>query len=106
MITMTIHPRSGENIYKLLINRELELRRKNKGAFVRRSGKARRRRDIWVHKKHSGQILFAHGVGGTLSATIHSRKENDDWQILSAFIGFLRRDFSGQILNITVTFVE
>jgi hypothetical protein len=51
MITITVHARPRSDVYKLLINKEYELRQRNRGSFVRRRGAGRRGEDIWVHKR-------------------------------------------------------
>lgn len=104
MIAMTVQPRTGGNLYRLLINKEYDLRKSNRGSFVRRAGKSRRKRDIWVHKKHSGWIMFQAGLKGSLSVTLQSKKENEDWQIFSSFLGLLRRDFAEQVSSISISF--
>ena len=66
MITITVHANEGEKLYSLLINKEYELRQNKRGSFVRRTGKARSQKDIWVHKRHPGWIKFNKGVNGSI----------------------------------------
>lgn len=104
MITITVHSHSGENLYKLLINKEYELRTNKRGTFTRKPGSSRKSRDKWVHKRYSGWIWFRAGLNGALSATVQTKNDANAWQIFSAFIGFLQKYFSSQIASINVTF--
>jgi hypothetical protein len=104
MITITVHANKDENLYSLLINKEYELRQNKRGSFIRRSGTVRTKKDIWVHKKYPGWIMFNKGVNGSISCTAQSKNDGEEWQIFASYISFLQRDFKNQIASITITF--
>lgn len=104
MITITVHSRNDEKLYSLLINKEYELRTKKRGSFIRRSGKSRLSKDIWVHKKYTGWVKFNKGINGSISCSTQTKNEGDEWQIFEAFISFLQRYFHKQIASINITF--
>ena len=104
MVTITVHAKEDAKLYTLLINKEFQLRKSNKGSFIRRAGKSRTKRDIWVHKHHRGRVEFNKGLNGSITATVISRVEEMEWQIFDAFISFLMRHFKGSILSINITF--
>jgi hypothetical protein len=106
MTTITVHAKPGEDLYKLLINKEYELRKKKRGSFVRRSGKSRKEQDIWKHKRYPGWVRFRNGLNGSISVVVQSKAAGEDWQILDAFVSFLYRYFSSQMASMTMTFGE
>jgi len=104
MITVSLHPRKKENLYSLLITKEFQLRKNNRGSFRRRAGKSRSREDIWTHVRHPGWVRFRKGVRGSLTAMVHSKSDLGDWKIFEAFMGFVRRYFHREVATISITF--
>ncbi len=105
MITLTVIPRNQENLYSLLVKKEVDLRRNRQGTLHRHGGK-KRHQDKWVHKSFSGAVKFQKCLGETLVALVHSRDEADEWKLLSSFVGFLHRHFKDYISSITLTYEE
>ena len=103
MVTVTVTPREGENLYSLLVKEEVELRR-NKQGTLHRHGPKRRGNDKWVHKSYPGWIRFERSLGGTLIALVSSKQESDEWRLLNSFIGFLHRHFREEIGSILLTY--
>lgn len=105
MITLTVAPRYEEDLYAMLVKREVELRR-NKQGTLHRHGARQRGRDKWMHKAYKGRITFQRGLGGVLVAVVESPLERDEWQLLTSFIGFLHRHLRESISNISLTYTE
>ena len=105
MILLTVAPRYGENLYGLLTSKEVQLRR-NKQGTLHRKGTKKKGQDRWLHTSYDGSVTFQRGLGGTLVATVESRMERDEWQLLTSFIGFLHRHFQENISNVTMTYPD
>jgi hypothetical protein len=108
MTHITITTRNGENLYGLLVAKELDLRRKKKGT-LHKSGKTPKNIQKWVHESESypGWIRFQRCLGESVVAIVQSKKgPSVEWQLLTSFVGFLERHFRAQIGNISITFRE
>ena len=103
MITLTVAPRYGDNLCRLLVSKEVELRR-NKQGTLHRKGAKKSGREKWNHKSY--WITFQRGLGGVLVALVQSNDERDEWQLLTSFIGFLHRHFRESISNLTMSYPE
>lgn len=104
MITVTITPRAGDNLYSLLKRKELSLRRKKQGT-LHASGPRRLGKEKWSHSSYKGWIQFQQCLGGVLVAQVQSRDADSEWQLLSSFVGFLDRHFRADISSISLTYV-
>ena len=100
MIRITVTPRNHQDLYSLLTQKERALRKRNQGTLHRFGGKKREVK--WVHKSYSGWIRFQKSLGGTIVAIVQSRRDGDDWQLLTSFVGFLDRHFRNQISTINI----
>lgn len=100
MIRLSAIPRKGANLYRLLVRKEFDLRMR--GTFYR----VRRKSGIetWKHKSYPGRITFQRCVGGSVIAVLRSRATATEWQMLSAFIGFLDRYFREDIASVTICY--
>ena len=103
MIKLTITPNASENIYSLMVKRELALRRKNQGT-LHRYGAKKKDEDKWGHNSYPGWIRFQKCLGGVMVALVQAKDSEAEWQLLTSFIGFLHRNFSDSISNISLTF--
>jgi hypothetical protein len=105
MITVTITPNNGENIYSLLKKKELALRRKNQGT-LHASGPRRLGKEKWSHSSYKGWVQFQQCLGGVLVAQVQSRDPDAEWQLLTSFVGFLDRHFRKSISSITLSYAN
>jgi len=105
MISVTVTPRNRENIYGLLVKKEVELRRKSRGT-LHRLGAKRKGEEKWVHNSHPGWVRFQQCLGGVLVAQVNSKAADDEWQLLSSFVGFLHRHFEQNISTINLSYGE
>ena len=103
MITVTVTPRDRENLYGLLIKKEVALRQANKGTLHRASSK-KKNLEKWVHNKFKGWINLQKCLGGVTVAIVQSKSADSEWEILLAFVGFLNRHFRYEIASINLTF--
>src|SRR6266850_599148 len=49
----------------------------------------RQREGRWCHKKYAGWISWDETQGGVLVAEVRTREEDNEWQLLQSFIGYL-----------------
>ena len=103
MIRLTAIPRSRNNLYGLLIAKEIELRRKGRGT-LHRSGPKKRGREKWTHATYPGWINLQKGVDGKLAAIVHSKAADAEWQLLTSVIGFLDRHFRSELSSVTISY--
>ena len=95
MIKITAIPVSGEKIFELLVEKEKEIRN-SPTTFEKRvankKGEAK-----WNHKRKWGWIHFQKCIGGILVASVHPHKPENEWQLVTAFIGYLDRNLKDKI---------
>jgi hypothetical protein len=103
MITITITPRDRENLYGLLIKKEVGLRQSNKGTLHRASSK-KKNQEKWVHSQFNGWINLQKCLGGVTVAIVQSKSADSEWQLLSSFVGFLNRHFREEIASINLSY--
>lgn len=103
MIKVTVTPKERQNIYSLMVSKEIQLRRQNQGT-LHRSGSKQKNKDKWVHSSYAGWIRFQKCLGGVVVAIVQSKNSSSEWQLLSSFIGFLDRHFRDKISNITLSY--
>ena len=103
MIIVTVTPRDRENLYGLLIKKEVALRMSNKGTLHRSSAK-KKNQEKWVHSQFKGWINLQKCLGGVTLAIVQSKSADLEWQLLSSFVGFLNRHFRDEIASINLSF--
>jgi hypothetical protein len=99
-----IVPKEDERLYGLMVKKEIELSRKNKGSFYRSASKEHNRAK-WTHKSYKGWIKLQRAEGEVVTVEIRSLSQSEDeWQIFHAFLGWLDRHFSDKIQSINVQY--
>lgn len=68
MVRLTISPRSEENLYGLLVQKELALRKKNQGT-LHRYGPKKKDEEKWGHTSKKGWIRFQRCLGQIVVTT-------------------------------------
>lgn len=102
MKVIQIVPQDGLALYAELAKKEAEIRRKGLGTFYP-SGTKKRNASKWRHKAYPGWMSLERGLGEVVLAEIHAPAPDQEWQMLSAFLGFVDRHFFGRkILAITI----
>ncbi len=103
MIKVTVMPKERQNLYSLMIQKELSLRQGNRGT-LHRSGTKKKDQDKWTHSSYPGWIRFQKCLGGMVVAVIQSKDSTNEWQLLTSFIGFLDRHFRKSISSISMAY--
>ena len=94
---LQIIPKEGVDLKNELKTIENDLRSRGRGTFYKVSvGK-------WKHVKFWGWLRFEKSLGGVLNVEIKSKTEGE-WQIFSAFIGFLDRSIGDKIHSINIQY--
>jgi hypothetical protein len=101
MKVIQIVPQEGLALYATLVKKEAELRKKHRGTFYRTAGK-KRNSSRWRHRAYRGWMNLERGLSEVVLAEIHSPAPDQEWQLLSAFLGFIDRHFGKRILAITI----
>jgi hypothetical protein len=100
MKVIQIVPREGLALYAALGKKEAEIRKKGLGTFYRAA--AKRNSSKWRHKAYPGWMQLERGLGEVVLAEIHAPARDQEWQMLSAFLGFIDRHFGDRTLAITI----
>ena len=104
MRLIQIVPKKKFNLYGALVAKELELRSKDKGTF-RRSGPKQKTFAKWNHKNYYGWLWLQRGLGGVVNVELQSKtSDNDEWQLLHAFLGFVDRHFAAKVQSIHIQY--
>jgi hypothetical protein len=101
MKVIQIVPQDGLALYSALVKKEAELRKKNRGTFYRTAAKTRTS-SKWRHRAYPGWLNLERGLSEVVLAEIHAPAPDQEWQLLSAFLGFIDRHFGKRILAITI----
>lgn len=103
MIRVTATPRTTEDLYGLLVSKEVELRQRNQGT-LHRKGEKKRGNEKWTHASYPGWVRFQKCLGGMIVAQIRAKNPESEWQLLSSFIGFLDRHFRPELGTISISY--
>jgi hypothetical protein len=101
MKIIQIVPCKELRLYAALIKKETDIRKKGLGTFYRAAVK-KGNSTKWRHKAYRGWIDLERGLSEVALAEIHAPAPEQEWQILSAFLGFVDRHFDNKILAITI----
>jgi hypothetical protein len=101
MKVIQIVPQDGLALYSALVKKEAELRKKNRGTFYRAATKTRTS-SRWRHRAYPGWLNLERGLSDVVLAEIHAPAPDQEWQLLSAFLGFIDRHFGKRMLAITI----
>lgn len=98
MIRVTVTPQTKADFYGMLVKKERSLR-----TFYR-SGKKKVGQQKWKHTTYQGWLNLQKCVGGIAVACVQAMNHDDEWKILSAFIGLLDRHFRHTVSNINISY--
>ena len=102
MKIIQIVPREGLALYAALVKKEAEIRKKGLGTFYRAAAR-KRNSSKWRHRTYRGWMKLERGLSEVVLAEIHAPAPDQEWQMLSAFLGFIDRHFGDRILTITIS---
>jgi len=97
IVQVTPRRDSEAKLKTLLGQTERDLRGKGTTFIRQKAGR-------WVHTTYKGWINWDDSPGGLLVATIQSRVPRSEWQLLTAFIGYLDRHLGEEIESITILY--
>jgi len=103
MKVIEIVPRSRMRLYDDLVAKEADIREKGRGTFFR-AGRKTRNSVKWKHKAYRGSVNLERGQSEAVTAKIRAQPTEREWQMLSAFLGFVDRHFGSKVANITVNY--
>jgi hypothetical protein len=99
MRLVQITPIARGRIYSAMIKKEAEIRKLRAGAFSRVGAKTLNKA-TWKHVRFKGRI----GLARERSETVTARVRSADWQLLTAFIGWVDRHFGDQVQQMTIDY--
>lgn len=103
MRQVQVIPEAGYRLYGAMVAKEVELKRKKQGTF-RRTALKERNRAKWTHSTYPGWINLRRGMGEVVQMEIKSKKEDTEWQLFHAILGFIDRYFANRIRAVNIQF--
>ena len=101
MKILQIVPKGDFRLYGELVRKEAAIRKSKRGTFYR-AGPRTRESAKWKHKAHRGWVHLQKGLSVIVTAEVRPLADDQDWQMLSAFLGFVDRHFGHQISAINI----
>jgi hypothetical protein len=98
-----IVPRERVKLFDAIQKKEAAIRGAGRGTFFL-AGRKLKNSAKWKHKAYSGEIRMTRGVLNGVAARIRSSARTGEWQMMSAFLGFVDRHFGGDIAAITIRY--
>ena len=103
MRTIEVEPAGRAELFDALQRKLDAIRAAGRGTFFR-EGRHLKNSMVWKHKAYSGQVAIKRLPGHALSARIRSSARTGEWQLTSAFLGFVDRHFGDAISVITIRY--
>ncbi len=97
MRLLIIQPRQGIKLKAAMDSKRKSMQAKGGSFALDRRGK-------WVHVRHRGWVNVKRGPHGMIFAKTNTLAAEREWEILTAFIGFLDRHFHDEIASITIQY--
>src|SRR5262245_2400757 len=99
MKMVQITPVGHNRLYGLMVKKEADIRKHRAGAFSR-VGTQSANQTTWKHVRFKGRIKLKREPSERVTARVNSA----DWQLLSAFIGWVDRHFGDQVQHMTIEY--
>lgn len=103
MKLIDIEPAGRAKLFDALIEKEDAIRSAGRGTFFR-DGPARRNSATWKHRAYPGRVELKREETAAVSARIRTNDKAREWQMLSAFLGFVDRHFGDRIEAINIRY--
>ena len=103
MRQIEIIPSPRAKLFDQLQKKEAAIRESGRGTFYR-TGRALKNSARWKHKAYPGSIALKRGVFDAVSAKVVARAKTGEWQLMSAFLGFVDRHFGEEIESISIRY--
>ncbi len=101
MKVVQIVPRGKVRLFGAIVKKEAAIRKNDRGTFYR-AGRAKQNAAKWSHKRYKGSVSLRHGEDETVTAQV--RSPDQEWQMLSAFLGWLNRHFGDQVMAVNIQY--
>jgi|ERR1700730_10010227 hypothetical protein len=103
MRQIDIVPKARVKLYDALQKKEAAIRAAGRGTFFR-AGRSLKNSAKWKHKAYSGEIALKRLPDQGVSARIRSSARTGEWQMMSAFLGFVDRHFGDDVASIAIRY--
>jgi hypothetical protein len=101
MKVVQIVPRGKVRLFGAIVKKEAAIRKNDRGTFYR-TGRKKQNEARWNHKRYKGSVNLKHGADETVTAQVKS--PDQEWQMLSAFLGWVNRHFGDQVTAVNITY--
>jgi hypothetical protein len=101
MKIVQIMPRGKVRLFRAIIKKEASIRRNGRGTFFR-TGRATQSAATWKHRRYKGSVDFK--VGADEHVTARVRSPDQEWQMLSALLGWVNRHFGDQVTEVSIQY--
>ena len=101
MKIVQIVPRQRVRLYGAFVKKEADIRKNDRGTFYR-TGRKKQNETKWNHKRYKGSVDLKRGDDETVMARVRSPKQ--EWQMLSAFLGWVNRHFGEQVMAVNIKY--
>jgi hypothetical protein len=101
MKIVQIVPRGKVRLFGAIVRKEADIRKNARGTFYR-AGRKTQHAAKWNHKRYHGSVSLRHGNDETVTAQV--RSPDQEWQMLSAFLGWLNRHFGDQVTAVNIQY--
>src|SRR5438445_3311599 len=103
MRVVDIVPNERVKLFDALQKKEASIRAAGRGTFFH-TGRKLKNTARWKHKAYAGEIALKRQDAQGVSARIRSGARTGEWQMMSAFLGFVDRHFGSEISAITIRY--
>lgn|SRR5688500_18554685 len=97
MKLVQIIPLKQSRLYGAIVKKQAEISRQRPGTFSR-AGTKTANKAKWKHVRFKGWINLKRERTEIVTAKVNSA----DWQLLSAFVGWIDRHFGDQVQSVTI----
>jgi len=101
MKVVHIVPRGKVRLYGAIVKKEASIRKNGRGTFFR-AGRATKSATKWKHRRYKGSVDLA--VGDDEQVTARVRSPSEEWQMLSAFLGWINRHFGDDVTAVNIQY--
>jgi len=103
MRIVDIEPNPSAKLFDAMLKKEAAIRSAGRGTFFL-AGRKLKNSAKWKHKAYSGEITLTRHDAQRVSAKIRSGAKAGEWQMMSAFLGFVDRHFGEEIAAINIRY--
>ncbi len=101
MKIVQIMPRGKVRLYRAIVKKEASIRKNGRGTFFR-AGRKTQRETTWKHRRYKGSVDLKPDAGERVTARV--RSPDQEWQMLSALLGWINRHFGDQVTEVSIQY--